>query len=303
MRKTATTPRDPPRLGGPRSRGVEVILPALNEEQAVGSVIDHIPTERLRRMGYEVRVWVVDGRSTDSTLRIAREKGANVFLQSGEGKGKGVRQAIDHLLQTGSNQGPSTRVFVMLDADGSYPAECIPEFLGALESGRDVVLGSRFLGEVEGGAISPLNRLGNRLLSRLASLLFGRPVTDVCTGMWAFQEDAIRKFGLAANGFDLEADLFASCCELGVRIGELPIDFRCRIGEPKLIPLRTGVLIAWRLLMKRVNHRPTAHVTRRSAWNRGDSSSLSSRRTKGLGPSGDSFLQEALTGHPTEDWA
>ncbi len=240
------------------ARSLEVLLPALNEERGVGSVIDHIPMATLRQRGYDVRVWVVDGRSTDSTLRIAREKGAKVFLQHGEGKGNGIRQAIDHLLQGNQTLTDGSRAFIMLDADGSYPADCIPKFLDALEAGMDVVLGSRFRGRVEDGAVTPLNRLGNRCLSRLASLLFGTRVTDVCTGMWAFREDAIRKFGLAAQGFDLEADLFASSCEAGVRLGEFPIEYHRRIGEPKLVPLRTGFVIAWRLLMKRLNHQRAA---------------------------------------------
>ncbi|HTD80557.1 MAG TPA: hypothetical protein VK723_00260, partial [Thermoplasmata archaeon] len=129
----------------------------------------------------------------------------------------------------------------------------IPEFVHALEAGSDVVVGSRLHGEVEDGAITPFNLLGNRLLSRLATFLFGVPVSDVCTGMWGFREDSLRQFGLGADGFDLEADLFASACETGASLKEVPIEYRRRIGDAKLIPFRTGLLIAWRLLMKRLN--------------------------------------------------
>ena len=235
-------------------RSVEVLLPALNEEKGVGFVIDRIPTDRLRRSGYRVRVWVVDGKSTDATLEVARNHGASTFVQTGDGKGNGVRQLIDHLIsEVRDPPGTASRVFVMLDADGSYPSEQIPEFVEALEAGSDVVVGSRLLGAVEEGAITSFNLLGNRILSRLAAFLFRVPVSDVCTGMWGFREDSLRHFGLAADGFDLEADLFASACETGARLKELPIEYRRRIGEAKLIPLRTGLLIAWRLLMKRLN--------------------------------------------------
>jgi len=221
---------------------------------AVGSVIGRIPMERLRRSGYDVRVWVVDGQSTDATLQIAREHGASTYVQAGAGKGNGIRQALDHLIEAPREANAAGRqLFVMLDADGSYPPEEIPKFLEALESGSDVVVGSRFLGHMDDGAISSLNRVGNRLLSRLAGLLFGLPVSDVCTGMWAFREDCLRRFGLGANAFDLEADLFAASCEVGARLKELPIDYACRIGEPKLVPLRTGLLIAWRLIARRLN--------------------------------------------------
>lgn len=242
-----------PALGGIRdSRSVTVLLPALNEEAAVGTVIDRVPVRALGRMGYRVRVCVVDGRSTDGTQGVARERGAEVFEQSGAGKGNGVRQALDYLMAR-PRAGTAEPLYVMLDSDGTYPPEQIHRLLAALESGADVVLGSRFLGHMEEGAITSLNRLGNRLLSRLASLLYRVPVSDVCTGMWGFREGCLRGFGLAAEGFDLEADLFSAACFAGVRVAEVPVDYHRRIGEPKLIPLRTGLLIGWRLLARRLN--------------------------------------------------
>jgi len=138
---------------------------------------------------------------------------------------------------------------------GSGQHAAIPEFVEALDSGCDVVAGSRLRGRIEDGALTSLNRLGNQALSGLAAFLFGFPISDVCTGMWAFREDCLQRFRLAAESFDLEADIFASACEVGARLRELPVDYACRIGEAKLIPLRTGLLIAWRLLMKRLNAR------------------------------------------------
>src|SRR2546422_5932524 len=237
-----------------RTRSVVVLLPALNEEHAIGTVIDRIPTERLARAGYDVQVWVVDGKSTDATFAVARDHGANIFVQVGNGKGSGVRQVLEYLLTGTRDEGhDSRRLFIMLDADGSYPPEDIPAFVDALESGSDVVVGSRFRGHVEDGAMTSLNRLGNEILNGLARILYRVPVSDVCTGMWAFREDCVREFGLAAESFDLEADLFASACEVGARMRELPVDYSRRIGDPKLVPLRTGLLIAWRLLTRRLN--------------------------------------------------
>ncbi len=262
------TPGTIPLSGGrPNPRGrrcaqVVVLLPALNEGPAIGSVMDRIPIDRMRTRGYDVRVWVVDGQSTDATMDIARERGASTFVQSGTGKGNGVRQALAEILANPLRSLPGgERFFVMLDADGTYPADAIPRFVEALESGEEVVLGSRLGGSIADGAISDLNRLGNRLLSALASLLYRVPVTDVCTGMWGFREDALQRFGLVAEGFDLEADLFASACEQGIRMRELPISYDRRIGEPKLVPLRTGLSIAWRLLLRRLN-RPSTELRR-----------------------------------------
>lgn len=249
---------DPPTGGSPRgdrSKGeVVVVLPALNEEAAVGTVIRRIPAARLRSLGYDVAIWVVDGQSTDRTMEIARAEGAATFVQDGRGKGNGVRQALDRLLAEPPRSAAAgrDRLFVMLDADGTYPAEEIPQFVAALESREDMVLGSRLRGTIQEGAISGMNLLGNRLLSAFASLLFRARVSDVCTGMWAFREAALRDLDLVATGFDLEADLFASACERGIRPAELPIPYARRIGDAKLVPLRTGVLIAWRLLVRRL---------------------------------------------------
>ncbi len=253
----------PPAL---RARNIVVLLPALNEERAVGAVIERIPMEDLRRSGYNTYVWVVDGQSVDATLEVAKDRGASVYVQSGEGKGNGVRQALDLLMSDRNRQhieGP--KIYVMLDADGTYPPEQIPEFVEALESGCDVVAGSRLRGRVEDGALTSLNRLGNQVLSGFARFLFGFPISDVCTGMWAFREDALQRFRLDAESFDLEADLFASACETGAHLTELPVDYACRIGKAKLVPIRTGILIAWRLLMRRLNQRDMRDLQRLSA--------------------------------------
>jgi dolichol-phosphate mannosyltransferase len=101
--------------------------------------------------------------------------------------------------------------------------------------------------------MSPLNAIGNRLLSVLARILFGVPVSDLCTGMWGFKADALRQMPLVAGGFDLEADLFGAACLNQARIAELPIDYAARIGPPKLIPLKEGFRIARRLFLRRLN--------------------------------------------------
>ena len=268
----AVASRAGPRVSdeAPRAQ-VVVILPALNEEPAIGNVLDRIPTGPLHARGYGVSVWVVDGQSTDRTMDIARAWGATTFVQSGTGKGNAVRQALDEILARSRRDAVRVeRYFVMLDADGTYPAEDIPRFVEALQAGEDVVLGTRLRGAVADGAISDLNRLGNRLLSALASLLFGVPVSDVCTGMWGFREDAVRRFGLVAQGFDLEADLFASACERSIRLREIPISYGRRIGAPKLVPVRTGLSIAWRLLMRRLNARASRpRILRRPSPARG----------------------------------
>src|SRR5437867_10663036 len=152
----SSLPTDRPNHGN-RLRGeVVVLLPALNEARAIGQVIDGIPKDSLRTRGYAVSIWVVDGHSSDGTMDIARGRGAATFVQRGKGKGTGMRQAIEHIL---ARPASGERVFVMLDADGTYPGDQIPDFVEALRAGDDVVLGSGLRGETADGAISDVNRL------------------------------------------------------------------------------------------------------------------------------------------------
>ncbi len=241
----------PPRA---RAKGrVVVILPALNEADAIGNVISRMPKEELGTRGYAFSVWVIDGKSTDHTRDVALNAGAGVLVQSGNGKANGMAQAFDYFVEP-VNLAPedllSERYFIMLDSDGTYPPEAIPEFVNAMESGHEVVMGSRFLGSIEMGAITTLNLLGNRLLTSLARFLFKVPVTDVCTGMWGLTEGFLRRFAATANGFDLEADMFASASQALDSLIEIPISYARRIGTPKLTPIRTGLQIAWKLLTR-----------------------------------------------------
>ncbi len=205
-------------------------------------------------------------------------KGVAVMVQQGNGKGSGMQQAFGYFMgaqvRHAQHESPAPSYYIMLDSDGTYPPESIPDFVTALESGYEVVLGSRFLGNIEKDAISDLNRIGNLLLTTLARFLYRVPVSDVCTGMWGFRGSFLRRLGLSARhlrlsarGFDLEANMFASACLMNVRFGEIPIGYSRRIGEPKLVPIRTGLLIAWRLLLKwlqLVEHRTTDEARRRT---------------------------------------
>ncbi len=232
---------------------VIVILPALNEAEAIGQVLAQIPRKELKDQGYALSVWVVDGKSMDATREVAMDKGAGIFVQRGNGKGSGIAQAFDYFIGPEAQphgESDLKRYFIMLDSDGTYPPEAIPRFVGALQTGYDVVMGSRFLGRIEEGALTVLNRIGNLFLTAFARFLYRVPVTDVCTGMWGFTEKFLKQFASTADGFDLEADIFASACENGTRLAEVPITYRRRIGTPKLVPIRAGLLIAKRLLLR-----------------------------------------------------
>lgn len=226
-----------------------ILLPTKNEEVGVAEVIDRIPVEKIRSKGFGCRIVVVDGNSSDSTCKVAKSKGAEIINQRGEvGKGNGVRQAINQLKDGGMENGD---LLVMLDADATYSPEMIPEFIDILEE-KDVVWGSRIRGEIGEGSMSKTNLLGNKILSLVASLVFFKRTSDLCTGYWGFRADTIRRLPLSAKGFTLEADIFGSVAKSGATTSEVPIDYSFRAGESNLKWYSDGPRIMMMILRKRL---------------------------------------------------
>jgi len=221
---------------------VSIILPALNEAETIGRVIDEIPTQALKQAGYSIEVLVVDNSSTDQTAQIAQEKGARVITEPRRGKGRAVRTAFEQVR--------ADFVF-MLDSDYTYPATYIPDMLKLLNQGYSVVIGSRLKGQREKNAISRLNIIGNHLLTLMANTLYRTRISDLCTGYWGFRGEVIPGLNLSAEGFNLEAELFSQVAKKGYRIGEVPINYRCRSSTSKLHSIKAGLSIGRTLIARR----------------------------------------------------
>jgi dolichol-phosphate mannosyltransferase len=228
------------------TRTVSIIIPALNEEMTIAQVIDEISQAGIQSRGYKVEVLVVDNNSTDRTREIAREKSVRVVIEHIKGKGRAVRTALESV---------SGDFVFMLDADYTYPATYIPSMIDILQDGHDVVMCSRLKGKIEDGAMSKMNLLGNRLLTWMANTLYKTRISDLCTGYWGFTRDVINSLKLDAEGFELEATLFAEIARLGYRIGEVPINYRRRLTPDKLNSLKDGLRIGWMLLTRRFRGR------------------------------------------------
>ena len=238
---TVSSPAAIPRVGFPR--GLTILVPTLNEEDAIGGVIGSLPVQDLHAMGIDTHVLVVDGHSADRTRDIAARAGAEVVVQPGKGKGDGIRHGLRHA---------SGDLVLAIDADGSYPSEAIPVLVRRLADGCDVVVGTRIRGGMEPGAMPPMNYIGNRFLSLLATALFGVRITDLCSGMWGLGPRAVALIRLESNGFDIEPEVIAESCRLKLRVEEVPIAYRVRKGATKLgNPLRAGVGDALRLVTVR----------------------------------------------------
>jgi glycosyltransferase involved in cell wall biosynthesis len=224
------------------SRTVSIIIPTLNEEETIGRVIDEIPRENIERKGYQVEVMVVDNDSTDKTREIAAEKGATVIVESAKGKGRAIRTAF----------GAASGDFIfMLDADYTYPATYIPKMLEVLQGGGDVVIGSRLRGQMGEGAMSKLNKVGNRLLAFMANTLYRTRISDLCTGYWGFTKKVVNTLELSATGFELEAEMFVEITKKGYKIAEVPIYYRERVSPSKLRSLRDGLKIGKTLIIRK----------------------------------------------------
>ena len=251
------------------TKKVAIIIPALNEEESIADVMDNVLEVGYQNPEYNLFLEIIDGRSSDRTVEIAREKGANVIVQKGKGKGVGIRQTIDLCfpknvvnrtlsLACGNcdqvqeiSSLLDTNYIIMLDADGTYPPKYIPDIIDALESGEDVVMGSRFKGTIEEGAMTGMNRIGNKILSALAALLYSHKCSDICTGMWGFKTDALKVLQLESKHFELEAELFAESIKKGLNVGEVPIRYLPRRGETKLVPIAAGVSILAMIIKRR----------------------------------------------------
>lgn len=219
---------------------VTIVIPAKNEAEAIGDTIDSLPLWTLKARGFATEVVVLDGDSDDDTAEIARAHGAKVINDGGGGKGTALRAARKML--TGD-------YIVMLDADSTYAPDAIPRLLGPLARGEaDISMGYR---RTQDGAMSVSHRLGNRLLSAGAAILYGRRCPDLCTGLWGFRQDALRRLPLTSQGFELEAELFALSSRLDLRIAHTPVDYLPRKGESNLSATRDGLRIGWCLLSSR----------------------------------------------------
>lgn len=219
--------------------GIALLLPARNEQEGIADVIDDIRTVPL-----PLRIIVADSESTDGTRQVVEGKGVEV-LRCLKGKGRAMRQAFLTV--------EADYVF-MIDGDCTYPAEFIVPMLEELCQGRcDAIVGVRPLHR-SSLAMPWLNRMGNIVLTRVAELLFGVPVGDVCSGMWGFRGDIPSSLNLSADGFTLEADIYTSLVLGGYRIGRCGISYRERKGRAKLRVVSDGGQILLTLLRKRLTH-------------------------------------------------
>jgi len=223
---------------------VSVVIPCLNEEASVAKVVENawagITASALRG-----EVIVVDNGSEDASGKRAAEAGARVVLENRRGYGSAYLAGL---------QASRGRYCVMADADDTYDISQLDELLAPLNHGADLVLGSRFKGEILPGAMPWTHRrIGNPILTGLLNRFFRAGVSDAHCGLRAIRRDALPTMKLQATGMEFASEMVIKAAKRGLRIDEVPIVYHPRVGESKLNSVRD----AWRHMRFMLVHSST----------------------------------------------
>jgi glycosyltransferase involved in cell wall biosynthesis len=217
---------------------VSVVVPALNEEESIGWVIDNIPA-------WVSEIVLVDGLSVDGTELVVTDRRADVVIVHQRSRGKGAALRAGFAAASGD-------IIVMIDADGSTDPREIGSFVSALLAGADFVKGSRNL--PGGGSVdfTLLRSLGNFAFVHAANLLFGSRFTDLCYGYCAFWRRDLERLALTADGFEIEMELILSAVKVGMDIAEVPsMELERRAGNSNLNAWKDGKRVLKTMLAER----------------------------------------------------
>ena len=217
----------------PSTPQISVVMPCLDEEEAVATVVDEA-WDGIERSGRTGEVIVVDNGSTDRSPELAADRGATVVFEPRRGYAQAYLTGLRHA---------RGEYVVMADADGTYPVRELGSFVDALEGGADVVLGSRFEGTIHEGAMPWRNRwIGNPILTGMLNRLFGIRVSDAHCGMRAASRRSLEQLDLHSTGMEFASEMVFKAFRRRLVVSEVPIEYRPRKGESKLSPFAD----AWR---------------------------------------------------------
>jgi glycosyltransferase involved in cell wall biosynthesis len=224
-----------------QSCSTQVIIAALNEEPGIGPTI----TELVKYV-HPQHVLVVDGHSSDRTVDIAKECGADILFQDGVGKGDAISKAL-------TSADLNTDYVVLTDADYTYPAVYVPEMVAILHQSPQVgmVCGNRFNEQVDPQAWRSSFYFGNRFLAFAHNLLNGVALRDPLTGLRVVRAEILKDWSVKSKGFDVEVELNHQVEREGFGIVEVPIKYRPRLGAKKL-KVRHGATILKRILLETI---------------------------------------------------
>jgi glycosyltransferase involved in cell wall biosynthesis len=218
---------------------IDVVIPALNEEASLPLVLGDLPRPPVRR------VVVADNGSTDDTARVAAGLGAVVVPAPRRGYGSACLAGLDWLRRNGPPE-----IVVFVDADYSDHPDELPLLVEPILAGRaDAVIGSRVLGTRQPGALLPQARAGNLVACLLIRLLYGHRYTDLGP-FRAVRWEALERLEMRDPDFGWTAELQVKALRRGLRVVEVPVSYRRRVGVSKIAgtlwgTLRAGHKILW----------------------------------------------------------
>jgi glycosyltransferase involved in cell wall biosynthesis len=214
-----------------------VIIPAFNEEQSIGRVISAIPRNAVQS------VIVADNGSTDRTAEVARASGAMVVSEPRRGYGNACLKGLASLPE-------QTEIAAFVDGDYSdYPEELLDLLHAMQEENADLVIGSRVLGRCERGALTPQQRFGNWLSTRLIRWLYRFSYTDLGP-FRAIRVGALKRLEMEDRNFGWTVEMQVKAVQRGLKIVEIPVSYRKRIGRSKVSgtisgTIKAGLKILW----------------------------------------------------------
>ena len=216
---------------------VDVVIPALDEEEALPHVLAAIPSGLVRR------VVVADNGSRDRTASRAREAGAEVVSEPRRGYGAACLKALAHL------RADPPDVVVFLDGDHSDHPEELPSLLAPISAGHaDFVVGSRALGVSERGSLTPQQRVGNAIACVVLRLVYGARYTDLGP-FRAIRWDALERLGMVDRDYGWTVEMQIKAARRRVPHAEVPVSYRRRIGVSKVSGTLRGTLGASRKIL------------------------------------------------------
>lgn len=213
---------------------IKVIIPAFNEEHAIGKVISEIPGEIVSE------VIVVNNGSTDGTGKAAREMGATVLQEPRKGYGAACLKGMEYIAHSKNKPG----IIVFLDADYSdYPRELPGLIAPILQDTHDLVIGSRALGKKETGSMTLPQVFGNWLATRLLKLFYGANFTDLGP-FRAIRYQSLISLGMRDLSFGWTVEMQLKAVKMNLRCTEVPVRYRVRIGKSKVSGTIRGAIMA-----------------------------------------------------------
>jgi len=210
-----------------KSPKFSIVIPTRNEEKSISKVIESIP-ENIRKQS---EILVVDN-STDNTKAIAEAKGARVIDEPRKGYGRAYKTGF---------ASASGEIIITSDGDLTYPVEKIGIYVKKLEDeGLDFITCDR-LSLLDKRSMSATHRLGNRILTLAANMLFHMSINDSQSGMWIFRRKILPKLELKSDGMQFSEEIKIEAWRRGFSCMEIPVEYKKRVGDVKLNTWKDGI--------------------------------------------------------------